>query len=118
MCAKSSWTGECPPKNEKRFYHWLIQENLLNEARFASAFANDRFRFRKWGAAKIRQALQRKGVSAPIIAEAMKRLPATDQKETALELAQKKCAICKEIIHCAIRQNSFATSSVKGLMQS
>lgn len=79
-----------PATERERLVSLLIQENLLNESRYASAFANDRFRFRQWGATKIRHALMRKGVSAPIIADALKRLPAVDQKETARELATKK----------------------------
>lgn len=41
----------------------LIQENYLNEERFAKSFAGGHFRQKKWGRIKIKRALQQKKVS-------------------------------------------------------
>jgi regulatory protein len=53
----------------------LITLNLLNEARFASAFANDHFQFRNWSVKKIELHLKAKGVSPRNIQDALKHLP-------------------------------------------
>lgn len=41
----------------------LIEENYLNEERFAKSFAGGHFRQKKWGRIKIKRALQQKKVS-------------------------------------------------------
>ena len=41
----------------------LIEENYLNEERFAIAFAGGRFRIKKWGRVKIKYELKQKQVS-------------------------------------------------------
>ena len=41
----------------------LIEENFLNEQRFASAFARGKFRIKKWGRKKIESKLKFKEVS-------------------------------------------------------
>lgn len=41
----------------------LEAESYIDEARYARAFVNDKFRFDHWGRIKIRYALRQKGVS-------------------------------------------------------
>lgn len=41
----------------------LIDENFLNEERFARTFARGKFRFKKWGKIKISQKLREKRVT-------------------------------------------------------
>ena len=41
----------------------MIEENYLNEERFAIAFAGGRFRIKKWGRVKIRYELKQKRIS-------------------------------------------------------
>lgn len=68
----------------------LIEEDLLNETRYAEAFANDKFRFNKWGIMKIEQALKAKGVSERNIRDALKRIDPGAYEETVREIAQKR----------------------------
>ncbi len=68
----------------------LIEEDLLNETRYAEAFANDKFRFNKWGIMKIEQALKAKGVSERNIRDALKRIDPRAYEETVREIAQKR----------------------------
>lgn len=68
----------------------LIEQNLLNEARFAAAFANDKFRFNQWGAVKIAQGLKRKGVNDALIKEVLKGIPKSDETDTVAALIKRK----------------------------
>jgi regulatory protein len=67
----------------------LIRDNLLNEERYASAFASDHFRIHRWGNHKIAQALRRKGVSDRNIQTALAALPREDESEIIRSLIRK-----------------------------
>ena len=65
---------------------WLITENYLNEERYASTFAGGKFRIKKWGNLKIRQALEQKRVSEYSISKALKELDHKEYLNTIKEL--------------------------------
>ena len=68
----------------------LIEENYLNEERFAILFAGGRFRLKQWGRVKIKYALKQKHVSDYCIKKALQEI-SQEQYEQALEkLATKK----------------------------
>lgn len=52
----------------------LIQENYLNEERFAKAYAGGKFRVKKWGRLKILRELKLRDISAYCIKEGMKEI--------------------------------------------
>ena len=52
----------------------LIEEDYLNEERFAKAFAGGKFRMKDWGRKKIFYALKEKKVSEYSIKQAMKEI--------------------------------------------
>ena len=54
-----------------RLVGYLTSEGFLDEARFARAFVNDKFRFEQWGRVKIRYALRAKGIDDGLIDEAL-----------------------------------------------
>lgn len=62
----------------------LIEEQYLNEERFAKAFAGGKFRMKQWGRIKIKYALKQKQVSPYCIQVAMKEID-PDEYETLLE---------------------------------
>lgn len=68
----------------------LVQMNLLNESRYAEAFTIDHFRFRGWGAIKIKMHLMKKGVSERNIADALKRIAPSEARAQLLEMAERK----------------------------
>lgn len=75
----------------------LIEENLLNEQRYAEAFVSDKSRFNKWGAVKIEQALKAKGVSERNIRDALKQMDPGEYRKTLHEIADKKLQSYKNI---------------------
>ena len=70
----------------------LIEENYLNEERFAVQFAGGKFRMKGWGRKKIYYALKEKKVSEYSIKKAMKEIDEDDYLKTLSTLAEKKYA--------------------------
>jgi regulatory protein len=68
----------------------LIEENYLNEERFAVQFAGGKFRMKNWGRKKIYYALKEKKVSDYSIRKAMKEINEEDYLKTLNSLAEKK----------------------------
>lgn len=68
----------------------LIQQNYLNEERFAKAFAGGKFRVKGWGRRKIRQHLQQRGISGYNLDQAMNEIAPDDYQDTLKELLDKK----------------------------
>lgn len=70
----------------------LIEEDRLNEERFAIQFAGGHFRLKQWGRIKIRYALRQKQVSDYCIQKALGALDEDDYAQTLSALAAKKWA--------------------------
>jgi regulatory protein len=68
----------------------LIEENYLNEERFAIAFAGGKFRIKQWGKTKIKYGLSQKQVSAYCIKKALASIAEEDYEKTLQKLAQEK----------------------------
>ena len=68
----------------------LIEENRLNEERFAKAFAGGKFRIKQWGRIKIKSELKNKQISHYCITVAMDEIDDRKYKETLHKLAVKR----------------------------
>jgi len=68
----------------------LIEENYLNEERFAIAFAGGRFRSKQWGKVKIEYELKQKKVSPYCIRKALNEIDEEAYLKTLRQLARKK----------------------------
>jgi regulatory protein len=74
----------------------LIQDNFLNEERFACSFARGKFTIRKWGRIKIRQELKQKRVSEYCLKKAMQEIDEAAYIETLKILIDSKRKLIKE----------------------
>ncbi len=74
----------------------LIEQDFLNEERFAIAFAGGKFRMKNWGRKKIEQQLKAKGVSGYCLTKAMKQINDTDYRKSLMKLLEKKAASLKD----------------------
>lgn len=70
---------------------YLIENNFLNEARFAQAYTQGKLRIKGWGRNKIKQGLQQKGVSGPLIKLALKKIDLDEYSEKLENILFKKC---------------------------
>lgn len=74
----------------------LIQNNYLNEERFAKAFVRGKFRIKKWGKNRLVRELKFKDISKYAIDVALKEIEDEDYFETLDELTQKRIAQGRE----------------------
>ncbi|MEA5138250.1 regulatory protein RecX [Arcicella rigui] len=75
---------------------WLIENNYLNEERFARIFAGSKFRQKRWGRLKIRQELKMRGVSEYCLKAGMSEIDDEDYLQTLTDLLEKKAKEIKE----------------------
>lgn len=68
----------------------LIEENYLNEERFAFQYAGGHFRLKQWGKVRIRYQLKQKHVSEYCIAKALAGIDDEDYIRTLARLAEQK----------------------------
>lgn len=68
----------------------LIEENYLNEERFALQFAGGKFRMKHWGRTKIKQELKEKRISDFLIKKALRSIDPEDYYNALLKLTEKK----------------------------
>lgn len=68
----------------------LMEENFLNEERYAKALAGGKFRTKGWGKKKIIESLKQKGISAYLVNASMKEIDKDDYLKKLDELLNKK----------------------------
>ena len=73
----------------------LINENYLNEERFAIQYAGGKFRIKHWGKNKIKQALKQKQVSDYCIKKALIQIKTNDYSKTFEKLVEQKMKMLK-----------------------
>jgi len=84
------------PEAKEKIIISLMQENFLNEERFARSFVRGKFRIKKWGRIKITQELKKRQISAPIIKLGLTEIDSKSYSKTLYELAEKKAGYLKE----------------------
>lgn len=73
----------------------LVEDNFLNEERFAIAFAGGKFRIKQWGRIKIRYELRQKQVSDYCVKKALASIDDDDYLKTLDRLAEQKIKLLK-----------------------
>lgn len=74
----------------------LIEDDYLNEERYAIQYAGGKFRMNDWGRKKIYYSLKEKKISEYCIKKALKQIDNSDYEKTINALAVKKYAQLKE----------------------
>nr|WP_243729479.1 regulatory protein RecX [Salegentibacter sp. 24] len=84
------------PAAQEQIIIQLMQEDFLNEERFARSFVRGKFRIKKWGRVKIKQELKFREISIPIIKIALSEIDPQEYSSTLNELAVKKLRLIKD----------------------
>ena len=85
----------------------LIEENYLNEERFAFAFAGGKFRIKQWGKTKIKYELKMRQVSDYSIKKALAQIDDEDYLKTLQKLAAEKLATLKSEKNIFIKKSKL-----------
>lgn len=93
----------------ERILSVLIEENYLNEERYAQQFVGGHFRQKKWGRVKIEAGLKQKRVSAYNIRKAMKEIEEGAYQDCLAKLAAGKWALLKkeQYLNRVVKTTSF-----------
>ena len=103
----------------------LIEENYLNEERFAIAFSGGHFRTKKWGRVKIKYQLKQKQVSEYCIKKALQLIDEDDYLQTLQKLfdeklktlnSEKNIYIKKRKLQDHLMQRGYESDLIRGLM--
>ena len=92
----------------------LIEENYLNEERFAIAFAGGRFRVKHWGRVKIKYELKQKQVSEYSIKKAIKQIDEEEYERVLKKLADEKYSSLKNEQYLVRKKKTMDYLVVKG----
>ncbi|HLT54287.1 MAG TPA: regulatory protein RecX [Flavobacteriaceae bacterium] len=84
------WNMHMIPQAIDHIISKLIEDNYLNEERFAKAFARGKFRIKHWGKNRIVRELKIREISKYNIESALKEIPQHEYLEAFEALAQKK----------------------------
>jgi len=85
----------------------LIEENYLNEERFAIAFAGGKFRMKQWGRVKIKYELKLRGVSEYNVRRAIAAIETEDYEKTFQKLAAAKVETLKSEKNIFIKKSKM-----------
>lgn len=77
-------------KDQDAIIATLIEENYLNEERFAIAYAGGKYRMKQWGRQRIRYELRQKQVSDYSIKKALKQIDEDEYLQTLQKLAGER----------------------------
>jgi len=114
-------------KNEvEQIISTLIEENYLNEERFAIQYAGGHFRSKKWGKVKIAYALKQKQVSAYCIKKALQQINDEDYFKTMQKVfddklkalkSEKNIFIKKRKLQDHLMQRGFENDLIRDLLK-
>lgn len=68
----------------------LIQEQYIDESRYARFYANDKFRFNQWGRTKIAMSLKQKGITPDTYSEWLESIPEEEYLAALRDLLKAK----------------------------
>ena len=83
-------------KNQKEIINHLIENNYINEKRYALLYSMGKFNSRKWGKIKISNHLKKKGIKEKYINESIKEIPEKKYLDALSNLIIKKSQEIKD----------------------
>jgi regulatory protein len=69
---------------------WLIENNYLNEERFAKAYAGGKFRMKQWGRIRIKHELKMRGLSDYCIKVGLAEIDEDDYQDVIKKMINRK----------------------------
>ncbi|RYG53559.1 MAG: RecX family transcriptional regulator [Chitinophagaceae bacterium] len=95
------------PNDVEQIVSQLIEEDYLNEQRFAEAFARGKFRMKHWGRVKIRYEMKQKRITEYCIKKGMKEIDEDEYLATLTKLMEEKLRTLKSEKNVFIRKRKL-----------
>jgi len=92
----------------------LRRENFLDDARYASSYVRDKFRFNGWGKIKLRVMLKQRGIPEAVIDDALDQIDPEVYKETCARLISEKAAGIRETNHFKRKGKLYRFAAQRG----
>ncbi len=89
----SSWN--CTNESQQKIIQRLIDEDRLNEERFAAAYVRGKFRIKSWGRIKIKAHLYELALSPAIINEALRQIDEEEYIQRLKAILEKQIMLTK-----------------------
>lgn len=92
----------------------LIEENFLNEERFAQSFARGKFRIKRWGRQKIVRELKARNISEYCIRQGLKEIEEAEYQLALQQLLEKKRAQLGPLEPYPLRYKLYQYAQTRG----
>ena len=102
------------PAAEDEIMAFLMQENFIDDERFARMYVRGKFYNKKWGKQKILQGLKQHRITETYINRAMQEIDEADYRRTMENLIRNKTAQLKESDPWILRKKLSAYMHAKG----
>lgn len=87
---------EVPDSWVLKILDMLLEQKFVDDARYATFFAREKFRLNRWGRVKIAHALRQNGITEELIQAALEEIDEDAYYETCIELLKGKSATLKD----------------------
>ncbi|MDR2847721.1 MAG: recombination regulator RecX [Bacteroidales bacterium] len=104
----------CPPDDAGTVIDYLVENQYLDNRRYAEAYVNDKLRFAKWGRIKINYMLQMQGVEKETIQETLAHIDLDKYRQRLQEELSKKRKGMKAAQPAEIRAKLFRFAASRG----
>ncbi|MDR1610616.1 MAG: RecX family transcriptional regulator [Candidatus Symbiothrix sp.] len=94
----------------------LQQEKFLDESRYCRAFVNDKSKYARWGAYKIKYALKKKQIPDELIRESVENLDPAENREQLRRLIEQKRELIKGKNELEVRQKLIRFAVGRGFV--
>ncbi len=85
------------PEQSEEIVNRLLDENYIDESRYATAYARDKLRFSHWGRVKIRMMLRMQHIPEPLIRETLDTLDPQEYADIARQVIESKARTVKDL---------------------
>jgi regulatory protein len=105
---------EIAEEEQDRIIRRLQQEKFLDESRYCRAFVNDKSKYARWGAFKIKYELMKKQISGDLIRESLENLDPEENREQLRRLIDRKRESVKGKNEFEIRRKLIHFAAMRG----
>lgn len=94
------------PEAQEQIIIKLLEDDFLNEERFAKAFVRDKFRFQHWGRYRLKRELKQRNISNYLIKKSLSQISNQAYRESLDQLLEKRLRNIHDTHHLKIKRKA------------